>query len=155
MGEDHILLGNFWFHTPQFHRVQPRSNRKLKLLKPGVEATTTEVFYGHGFKTSFFKLTAGLKRFIQISYIGSKSLYRSRAGRHFHGTENEIWAGWQCWKKIGTIMGFWGRFFYVFRGIFFFQKYLQIWPALSANFLTLQVWEGTGAIQDDKYLKWQ
>ena len=23
------------------------------------------------------------------------------------------------------------------------------------NFLTLWVWEGTGAIQDDKYLKWQ
>ena len=23
----------------------------------------------------------------------SKSLYRSRAGRHFYGTENEIWAG--------------------------------------------------------------
>ena len=22
-----------------------------------------------------------------------KSLYRSRAGRHFYGTENEIWAG--------------------------------------------------------------
>ena len=23
----------------------------------------------------------------------TKSLYRSRAGRHFYGTENEIWAG--------------------------------------------------------------
>ena len=31
----------------------------------------------------------------------------------------------------------------------------QIWPALPANFLTLRVWEGTGAIEDDKYLKWQ
>ena len=28
-------------------------------------------------------------------------------------------------------------------------------PALLANFLTLPVWEGTRAIQDDKYLKWQ
>ena len=25
--------------------------------------------------------------------MGAKSLYRSRTGRHFHGTENEIWAG--------------------------------------------------------------
>ena len=33
--------------------------------------------------------------------------------------------------------------------------YSQIWPALPANFLTLRVWEGTRAIQDDKYLKWQ
>ena len=31
----------------------------------------------------------------------------------------------------------------------------QIWSALLANFLTLRVWEGTEAIQDDKYLKWQ
>ena len=30
-----------------------------------------------------------------------------------------------------------------------------MWPALLANFLTLRVWEGTGAIQDDKSLKWQ
>ena len=25
--------------------------------------------------------------------MGAKSLYRSRTGRHFYGTENEIWAG--------------------------------------------------------------
>jgi hypothetical protein len=31
--------------------------------------------------------------------IDPKSLYRSRIGRHFHGTENEIWAGWQYWKN--------------------------------------------------------
>ena len=28
-----------------------------------------------------------------------KSLYRSRAGRHFYGTENEIWAG------LGPVLG--------------------------------------------------
>ena len=27
----------------------------------------------------------------------------------------------------------------------------QIWAALPSNFLTLQVWEGTGTIQDDKW----
>ena len=37
----------------------------------------------------------------------------------------------------------------------FINEYSQIWPALPANFLTLRVWERTGAIQDDKYLKWQ
>ena len=26
-------------------------------------------------------------------WLQSKSLYRSRAGRHFYGTENVIWAG--------------------------------------------------------------
>ena len=32
--------------------------------------------------------------------------------------------------------------------------YSQIRPALPANFLALRVWEGTGAIQDDKYNIW-
>ena len=31
----------------------------------------------------------------------------------------------------------------------------HIWPPLVAIFLALRVWEGTGAIQDEKYLKWQ
>ena len=34
-----------------------------------------------------------------------KSMYRSRAGRHFCGTENEIWAGFglvAVLKKMGT-----------------------------------------------------
>ena len=30
----------------------------------------------------------------------------------------------------------------------------HIWPPPVAIFLALRVWEGTGAIQDDKYLKW-
>ena len=37
---------------------------------------------------------------MMLSYIGvislfmqAKSLYRSRSGRHFYGTENEIWPG--------------------------------------------------------------
>ena len=37
-----------------------------------------------------------------------KSLYRSRGGRHFYGTENEIWASFgpvgNTEKKIGPIM---------------------------------------------------
>ena len=32
---------------------------------------------------------------------------------------------------------------------------LHIWPPPMAIFLALWVWEGTGAIQDEKYLKWQ
>ena len=28
-----------------------------------------------------------------LRYVRTKSLYRSRAGRHFYGTENVIWAG--------------------------------------------------------------
>ena len=39
-----------------------------------------------------------------------KSLYRSRAGRHFYGTENEIWAGFgpvgNTEKKNGQIMSY-------------------------------------------------
>ena len=30
----------------------------------------------------------------------------------------------------------------------------HIWPPPVAIFLALWVWEGTGAIQGDKYLKW-
>jgi hypothetical protein len=48
------------------------------LLKPGVVAPTTDVFYGYGFKNSFFKLTAGLERFIKISYI-VKFIYSEKA----------------------------------------------------------------------------
>ena len=39
--------------------------------------------------------------------------------------------------------------------ILIFNAHAQIWPALPANFLTLRVWEGAGASQDDKYFKWQ
>jgi hypothetical protein len=35
----------------------------------------------------------------------------------------------------------------------FSNTYSHIWPPLVAIFLALRVWEGTGAIQDDKYLK--
>ena len=37
-------------------------------------------------------------------YLCTKSLYRSRAGRHFYGTENVIWAGFGPKKKFGLIM---------------------------------------------------
>jgi hypothetical protein len=41
-------------------------------------------------------------------WLQSKSLYRSRAGRHFFGTENEIWAGFgpvaNTKNKFGPIM---------------------------------------------------
>ena len=33
--------------------------------------------------------------------------------------------------------------------------FLQFTRKYGANFLDLRVWEGTGAIQDDKYLRWQ
>ena len=33
--------------------------------------------------------------------------------------------------------------------------FLQFTRKYDANFLDLWVWEGTGAIQDDKYMKWQ
>ena len=35
-----------------------------------------------------------------------------------------------------------------------FYKHSHIWPPPVAIFLALRVWEGTGAIQGDKYLKW-
>jgi hypothetical protein len=41
-------------------------------------------------------------------FQASKSLYRSRAGGHFYGTENEIWAGFwlvgNTKKKFEPIM---------------------------------------------------
>ena len=47
----------------------------------------------------------------------AKSLYRSHAGRHFYGTENEIWAGFgpvgNTEKKIG------GQLWVTFEGGFF------------------------------------
>ena len=57
---------------------------------------------------------------MQIIYSGVQSHYiaRSRAGRHFYGTVNEIWAGFgpvgnTYWKThFGPIMSnFWGLFF--------------------------------------------
>ena len=60
-----------------------------------------------------------------------KSLYRSRAGRHFYGTENVIWAGIGPIgntekKKFGPIMSnFWERFFHVFRCKNFFNFFLH------------------------------
>jgi hypothetical protein len=54
--------------------------------------------------------------------VRPQSLYRSRAGRHFYGAENEICAGFGLIgntekKNWGPIMSnFWGCFFHVFRG---------------------------------------
>jgi hypothetical protein len=50
--------------------------------------------------------------------VWTKSLYRSRAGRHFYGTENEIWAGFGPVgnteeKNCGLIMS------NFFEGVFF------------------------------------
>ena len=64
----------------------------------------------------------------------SKSLYRNRAGRHFYGTENEIWAGFgpvgNTEKKFGLIMSnFWGCFFHVFMG----QISLKIFRKIVAS----------------------
>ena len=42
----------------------------------------------------------------RCKYISqTKSLYRSRAGRHFYGTENEIWAGF---GPVGNTEKKWG-----------------------------------------------
>ena len=52
-----------------------------------------------------------------LEYLCPKSLYRSRTGRHFYGTEIGFWAGFgQYWKKkFRPIMSnFWARFFHVF-----------------------------------------
>ena len=41
------------------------------------------------------------------NHLTAKSLYGSRAGRHFYGTENEIWAGFGPVgnnKNMGPIM---------------------------------------------------
>ena len=44
--------------------------------------------------------------FFNCALINLKSLYRSRVGRHFYGTENEIWAGFgpvgNTEKKLGA-----------------------------------------------------
>ena len=53
-----------------------------------------------------------------LLYFSTKSLYRSRAGRHFYGTENVIWAGFgpigNTEKKSWAIMSnFLGWFFRV------------------------------------------
>ena len=55
-----------------------------------------EGYLFHVFKESF-------------KYLQAKLLYRSLAGRHFYGTENEIWAGFglvgNTEKNWGPIMG--------------------------------------------------
>ena len=61
----------------------------------------------------------------------TKSLYKSRAGSHFYGTEyiwalGWFWVSWQYWElNFGPIVSnFWGCFFHVFRGKkgFFFSN---------------------------------
>ena len=55
-------------------------------------------------------LISGSRHLFMIKYIclnqfHPKSLYRSRTGRHFYGTENEIWAGLgrlTILKKLGA-----------------------------------------------------
>ena len=53
--------------------------------------------------------------------IHAKSLYRSRAGSHFYGTEYEIWVDFwpvgNTEKKIGGQLCF-----FMFSGDFFFEK---------------------------------
>ena len=60
------------------------------------------------------------RNYIPIAYhIPPKSLYRSRAGRHFYGTENQIWA---AFGPIGNTVGADNEqllktvFFHAFRG---------------------------------------
>ena len=62
-------------------------------------------------------------------------------------------------KTGGNLILFW-MFFHPTRPYSELLVYWILWKTrkygrLPANFLTLWVWEGTGAIQDDKYLKWQ
>ena len=48
-------------------------------------------------------------------YIKSNSLYRNRAGTHFYGTENEIWAGF-----VPVLKKKWGADYdQILRGVFF------------------------------------
>ena len=46
------------------------------------------------------------QKWLSLELPQPKSLYRSRAGRHFYGTENEIWAGFglvgNTENEIGT-----------------------------------------------------
>ena len=54
----------------------------------------------------------------------TKSLYRSHAGRHFYGTENEIWAGFgpvgNTEKKLGADYEQLLRVFFHVLGAYFF-----------------------------------
>ena len=73
--------------------------------------------------------------------------FRSRARRHFYGTENEFWASWQYWKKdLGLLMNnFWKWFFHVFMDNIFFGniaasatkngKFTKLWPQQNCPFL--------------------
>ena len=67
--------------------------------------------------------------------VQAKSLYKSCAGRHFYWTENEIWAGFgpvgNTGKKVGVNYdNFWGQFFHVFKGIFFFFLNIVVYRGL-------------------------
>ena len=52
---------------------------------------------------------------LQESNGAYKSLYRSRAGKHFYGTENEIWAGF---GPMVILKKNWGRLWATFEGDF-------------------------------------
>ena len=77
-----------------------------------------------------------------------KSLYRSRAGRHFYGTGYVIWTGFgpvgNTKKKIGPIMiNFWRRFFHVFGGKKKFKKKILKLILCSFSVRTLQHFQKT------------
>ena len=66
-----------------------------------------------------FHVVYGFLLFITVymTVLKAKSLYRSRAGRHFYGTENEIWAGFG--PVDNTEKQIWGRLWATFEGSFF------------------------------------
>ena len=75
-----------------------------------------QIFGTLGIKTPSFRRLSNL---CHLQY--TKSLFRSRAGSNFYGTEIETWAVsvpvGNTEKKIGSIMGsFSGRTFHVFMG---------------------------------------
>ena len=63
--------------------------------------------YRRNFNSNIFSMNCDVGCTFDPSSM-PKSLYRSRAGRHFYGTENVIWAGFgpvgNTEKKIGPIM---------------------------------------------------
>ena len=75
---------SYKIHTLIYKKLKIRINKKLIYVRIHI---IPKMF--HGVTGISYKL------------FQSKSFYRNRAGRHFYGTENEIWAGWLYYKKIG------------------------------------------------------
>jgi hypothetical protein len=81
-----------------------------------------------------------------MAELKAKSLYRSRAGTHFYGTENVIWAGFEPIgntekKSLGRLWATFEDGFFMFLGAKFFLTVFENVVASALKSCIISIWE--------------